>query len=172
MTSKEFNHCLDKIRNKDTQGLEEIYYEYYNKLIFTAFNIVNEFVAAEDIASDFLKYILENAKNIDYIEKPDSWILQAIRNRAVSYIRKESRKIKISNCADEMFSTNYDYDLKIILTESFKVLTEYERNLVLLHFVYEIKYKEISSIIGRPIGTIKSDISIIRKKLLYLKNGT
>lgn len=169
METKEFNRCLDRIRNGDRQALEGIYTKFYAKMTFTALAKINNIQAAEDIASDFIKYILENAKSIPYIENPVSWIITCINNRTVSYIRKERMAYNMA-CDEAVFTQNSpDNDLYFELARSFKDLAAAEQELVLLHYIYGYKYKELSRMLGKPEGTIKRQIFVIKQKLKHLK---
>lgn len=170
MISKKFNLCLDRIRAGNLNGIEPIYNEYYEKMVFIALGKVRALEIAEDIASDFIKYILEQPDKITYIEYPTAWICQSIRNRAVDYIRKDNRFMSMSEYHEIVESHDFDYELNHMIVESFKHLKESEVELVLLHFGYGLKYKEISSIINnKSVDAIKKEISRIKKKLEFLK---
>lgn len=169
MTTKEFNICLDLIREGNSKGLEDIYYEFYEKMKFIAFQSLGNLTEAEDIASSFMKFLLNNAKEIHYVEHPKAWIYKAIKNLSIDYIRKESKNTSLEDYQDYLFCDDVNYNLRDAFMKSFYKLTEIEQQIVLLHFVNGFKYKEVSEMIGRPIGTIKSDVSIIKKKLNHLK---
>jgi len=170
MTPKKFNEYLDKIRNGDTRAIKPIFNEYYKKMTLAACCKVRNVEDAKDIASAFLLYILQNAHKIEYIEDPNAWISQSVRNRAIDFIRKDSHTTYLSEHSDEVFSHHPDFDLRLTVADSLHVLTEIEREVFDLHFIYGLKYREISKQIGRPIGTIKSDVSIIKRKLQHLKH--
>lgn len=169
MLKGKFNHCLDNIRNGNNNGLLDIYNEYFNKMTLTALMKVNEIEDAKDIASNFLLYLLENAKSIPYIEYPNAWVYQSIRNLSVSFIRKDSRTIKIEDCNENIFSTDYDFDLYNLLTDGINALQDNEKEIFIKHYIYGFKYQGISEMLGMPIGTIKRQIFEIKEKLHNLK---
>lgn len=174
MLHERFNRCLNEIRNGNMQGLEDIYNEYYYKMVTTALSKVKDHFAAEDIASDFIAYILEKAVEINYIENPSAWIYQSIRNLAVSYIRKDSRTTKMAVISKESFSKEepsrvFNLDFHFDFVNSFINLPEYERELVLLHYSYGMKYKEIALILNKPVGTIKRQMHSTKQKIYHLK---
>lgn len=169
MLKGQFNQALEKIKNGDNQGLADIYNEYYEIMTFTAFIKVKDTEAAKDIASDFLLYILEKANEISYIESPNAWVFQAIRNQSISYIRKDSKTVRIDDCVATVFSTEPDRDLHSMLMNSFSLLNEKEQQLFMLHYIYGFKYNEISRTLSIPVGSIKRKISEIKEKLKDLK---
>jgi len=169
MSPKKFNYCLSRIRNGDMDGLKEIYYEYYEKMKFSARLRINDQASAEDIASNLLKDILEKIKEIKRIENPNAWIYTAVRNKAVDYIRENKKTINIENYNETTSSMPDDYDLRQALLHSLKRLTETEKEIFTEHFIYGFKYKEISFMHNNmPEGTIKSHVYNIKRKLKHL----
>ena len=170
MLPKKFNSCLDMIRKGNTRGLEEIYYEYYEKMKFFAQIRLNNFAVAEDIASNLLKYILEKANEIKYIENPNAWIYTAVKNSTINYIREKSKTVNIENNNEINVSfPQENYDLKKALLDNIKNLKPVQNEILTLHYIYGFKYKEIASMLKIPIGTIKSHIYEIKKTLQHLK---
>ena len=168
MNPIKFNNYLEKIAKGDINELAHIYNEYYSKMVMTAANKVKNIEDAQDIASSLLEYILQNACTIGYIKSPTAWIVTSIRNRAINFIKKDSRTVAYAECSEDSLTSNIDNDKKLIIIESIDSLSEMEKEILDLHFNYGYKYKEISEQLGRTIGTIKSDISIIKKKLAHL----
>jgi len=170
MLPKKFNSCLDMIRNGNMRGLEEIYYQYYEKMKFYAQTRVNNFAVAEDIASNLLKYILEKAKEIKYIENPNAWIYTAVKNSTVNYIREKTKPVNIEDSNESIFfSPDKNYYLKKELIDNIKNLKPIQNEILTLHYIYGFKYQEISSMLNIPIGTIKSHVFEIKKNLQHLK---
>lgn len=169
MSPKKFNQCLQMICAGNMQGFVEIYNEYKQAMIYTSFRIIKIREAAEDIASTFLEYILENANSVKYVENPDAWICLSIKNRAKNYVNRESRLTSFDdfnypNCKAA------NIHLKQAFMEILKDLSEDEADLVRLHFLHGYKYREISKFISKPVGTIKRIMHEIKMKLEPLKN--
>jgi len=162
---------LDIIRKGNPRGLEDIYYAYYEKIKYSACLILKDIHASEDIASIVLKYILEKTDKIPYVENPDAWIIKISRNLAIDYIRKKSKTISLdSDFFDAIPVRDNNSNLRLSFEKCFLELTGLEQKILLFHYVYGYKYREISRILKRPIGTIKSDIRKIKSKLEHLKN--
>lgn len=170
MIPKKFNSCLEMIRNGNMRGLEEIYYEYYEKMKFYAHSRLNNFAAAEDIASNLLKYILEKAKEIRYIENPNAWIYTAVKNSTINYIREKVKIVNIHNSNEIAFTPQENYNLREALFDNIKNLKPIQNEIFVLHYIYGFKYKEMSLMLNIPVGTIKSYIFEIKKNLQHLKN--
>lgn len=171
MQSNRFNKCLEIIRKGNPRGIEDIYHAYYGKIKYSAFALTKDDHASEDIASSVLKYILEKADKIPFVECPDAWILTMSRSFALSHIRKASKTVSLdNNIIDNVSAQESNDTLRFSFSECFLTLTEVEQKILLWHYMYGYKYEEISKILDRPPGTIKSDIRKIKAKLRHLKN--
>ena len=170
MDTKEFNLCLEKIRCGETRALEPIYNAFKRLMYFTALKEVNNVTDADDIVSEIFKYILSNASTIGYVENPPAWLTKAVRYSANRSKKNKSKTAYIDDLSQSNFSHAPDIDLKILLCISLKQLTETESDIFDLHYLCGYKYKEISKMLSRPVGTIKRIVHTIRIKLKHLKN--
>lgn len=172
MDKSKFNKCITQILHNNLDGLEQIYYEYFGKIIYTAMIYTRDYHASEDIASDIILYILQNANVIGVIEDPNAWINNIAKKRAIDYIRKDSHSIKVSEFdASKLYSGNFQNNEVLFanfITLTSK-LTEHEQQLIELHYIYGYKYKELSKILNLPVGTIKSQIYAIKNKIKEFK---
>jgi len=170
MLPKKFNDCLERLRNGDKQAIKEIYIENYEKMTFAALSKVKNVAAAEDIASEFIMYIFENAAQIGYIEKPDSWLYKGVVNRAIDYVRKCGRTVSLLSIEETAAAAaEHDNDLICLLSDAFQNLTEREKEIFILHYIYGFKYQEIADTLYIPVGTIKRCVSEMKDKLAYLE---
>lgn len=164
MHVKKFNECLERIRNGDNNGIIPIHDEYRRRMCFTAASIVGDMTVAEDIASDFMKHLLEKAKTIGYVENPNAWIHSSVRNRAIDYVRKDSKLLPLYTL-DEVACTYIDDKLFSTLSEALQFLEESERDIVIQHYVYGFPYKDVAASMNIPVGSIKRRVHEIKEKL-------
>ena len=69
MTEKQFNQCLERYRQEDREGLEEIYKKFRSTVYYSALEIVKNEPMAEDVTSTvFVNIALHAIRNSDYIE--------------------------------------------------------------------------------------------------------
>ncbi|MCL2848318.1 MAG: RNA polymerase sigma factor [Firmicutes bacterium] len=172
MKAKEFNECLNKIRNGDKSKLEVIYDNYFKLMLFCAFNIVKNREDAEEIVANFFVYILEDVQAISYIEKPTPWVCRIIKNKAIDFVRKDVRKVALTNYyefSQDLLTYDSQTDLIITLLEALEKLNEIEKEIFELHYLVGYKYSEIAEMLSRPVGTIKWYVSQIKIKLKHLK---
>jgi len=171
MDAKEFNDCLDKIRNGNKAALEEIYTAYSGLIYNTAIWVLGNPHDANDVMQDFFKYILENIHEQKHIENPRGWIVVAIRRNAVRFLEQNSKTGQLFDFAlEQKFSKRSDVDLGILISESKQSLTDIENEIFEFHYIHGYKGREIAKMINRPHGTIRRDFKKIREKLKHLKD--
>lgn len=170
MTTKEFNACLKDIRRGNKRGISCIYNCYYEKLVLLAEIDLKDKMKAEDAASNVIRSILKNAANYKYIRKPDSWMYQAIKNEAINCKRKNMRLI-FTDFENAQFSAKVgDPNFKIEFRKAIADCSDRQKTIIVLHFLYGFKYREISKNLGVSVSTIKREIAAGKEKLKYLLN--
>lgn len=166
MTPKEFNKNLSAIRAGDKQSLKPIFDEYYGTVLCAALRKTKERKLAEEVAQGVFIYILEDIDRIEEIENPPAWLCQIATNRGIDCWRKED---KYQRLMDNYEVVDNGSEIQQLFAQVMDELTEYQQEIVESHFIIGLNYKEISRKFGRPVGTIKSDMSIIRTKIGSIK---
>jgi len=138
-------------------------------MTFTAFRIVKNIEDAKDIASDFIKDILSNAHNIDYVDNPVAWIAQSVRNNAIRIIQKSRRSIYLEEVSRELCITKYDFDFALELEKTLETLSERERNLFNLRYFMGYSFSEIEKELGESSSKLRKDMCRIKDKIKHLE---
>ncbi len=150
----------------------ESFYSYVNR-------IVRKFRFDDQTCMDVIQEVLMKvyAKSDSFSGKSEikTWIFSVTRNHCINYKKriyeKNFRDLYFMDC-DPVANDAGDYDvmntLKEALLPCLRTLPDHLLN-PLVHFYYEnMKYSEISSIMGIPIGTVKSRINVAKKRLKAL----
>ncbi len=132
--------------------------EFYNltkkNVFFTIISIVKDNYVVDDLMQDTYMKFLENINN--YKSKSINAYLSTIaRNLAINYYNKEKRIIHNDEIIDYVQSDdkapNYEY---IEVLEMLKTLDDTSREIVILHTINDLKFKEIAKIVDKPLGTV------------------
>lgn len=132
--------------------------EFYNltkkNVFFTIIVIVKDNYVVDDLMQDTYMKFLENINN--YKSKSINAYLSTIaRNLAINYYNKEKRIIHNDEIIDYVQSDdkapNYEY---IEVLEMLKTLDDTSREIVILHTINDLKFKEIAKIVDKPLGTV------------------
>lgn len=131
----------------------------------------------EDLVQDIFLKVYKNLNSFDSSLKFSAWIYRIARNQVIDFARKLKRSPQsISFEFNDEFINNIrsDFDMKKEIEDEFlkknlgKALSmikkEYREALV-LYFLEEKSYQEISDITQRPIGTVATLVFRAKKEL-------
>lgn len=162
MTRSEFIDIMIKFQNGDKNALGRIYEEYFGKLCVTAFNIVKNADAAYDIASNVILKLLEFKHDVSEIHNHVGYLITMTRNEAKNFLVKQNREISVSEIWDTKSKELSDM---LWLEDIYAVLTIDERELFLLHNVWDMTLHKTANYMGITYGAVKARYAVIRKKI-------
>jgi len=131
---------------------------------------------AEDLLQDIFLKMYQNLNSFDTELKFSSWAYRIARNHTISYHRKKSRQpeyeLKDETAAKlaSDLKIEHEVDKKIEAERINQVLSDMKpkyRDIIILKFLEEKDYNEISDILKIPLGTIATRIH--RAKAAYKK---
>lgn len=95
-----------------------------------------------------------------------TWGIRIIINKSYDYIRKYKKNISLDENEEGYNLTYKSNELeKIELEDLLNMLDDESKLITTLYYYDDLKIKEIASILNKPEGTIKYNLSEIRKKL-------
>jgi RNA polymerase sigma-70 factor (ECF subfamily) len=164
-----------RIGNEDSEALTELYMKSHRIIYTYALSLIKNHEDALDLVQDTFIKIRSAAHLYEPMGKPLAWMFRITRNLALNMIRKNKRNIHYNKNALENntdFSYIQDPEDKMVLEVVLKILSNEERQIILLHSVAGFKHREISKLTGLPLGTVLSKYNRALKKLRNeLKKG-
>ncbi len=168
---------VEKLKSGDKRAFETLFIEYKDIVYTIVCRMIYNKNQIEDITSDILLKIYKNIRQFDERAKLSTWIYRVAYNHCVDYITKLKRNpLEAYKPLDAMFSlssSSPNPEEASLKSEKDKVLYALvdsmpERYRMVINFYYleETSYKDISEIMGIPIGTVKT--YLFRAKV-YLK---
>ncbi len=166
---------------KDSKNYRPLVEKYEKRLLYYVKNMiyVNEEDAQDIVQEAFIKgYRNLNSYNPKY--KFTSWIYRITHNEAISFLRKnKNRKLEIANDPENSIFDNIAFGLDLEeeymnkeqkgdIVNALTSLDSKYREVMILKFVEDMDYNEISEILHIPSGTIGSLISRAKVKLKEL----
>lgn len=148
---------LDALAPRVAQHNERAFEELYNKtrqaVYSVCLGIVKSHYVAEELSQDTYVAVWtysEKFRGRGY----KTWILTIAKNKALNYLKKAQNELSVDISEnDELGSYENDMELGITLKTALSVLSEDERQIVLLRNS-GVKAKEIASFMGMPRGTV------------------
>ena len=163
-----------RIDRDDRSALEEFYTLTEPTLYSYVLAIVKNPYDTQDIVQDTYLKVRASAHLYQKQGKPLAWLFTIARNLAMDLFRRNSRFL--SEEAFEMDDTmEYSYVTemtdRLVLETAMNILTERERQILLLHLVAGIRHREIAANLGLPLSTVLSCYQRTLKKLKRYLEG-
>ena len=162
MTKEEFIEIITKCQTGDKKAIGVIYEEYFGRMCVTAFGVVSDMDAAYDIASNVILKLLEFRCGISDIENPVGYMFRMVHNEAVNYVAKKNREISVPEIWNVKSNNMPDM---LWLEDILAVLTDKERELFILHIVWDMPLKRVAKQLGITYDAAKSRFKVIRAKI-------
>jgi RNA polymerase sigma-70 factor (ECF subfamily) len=89
-----------------------------------------------------------------HIKNLRAYIFQMARNLAIDSTRKQHPDISLDEIADTTHRPFDDLSLRMDIEDALKNLSAQECQIVTLHVIGELKFREISVIMQIPLGTV------------------
>lgn len=161
-------NLIIKISEGDMEALQDLYNQSYDSVYGFALSILKNTHDAEDVLQDTFLAIHRNAASYVPKGKPMAWILTITKNFALMKMRSKGREMIAEEFVLEntpAFSELETIEEKAAVKALLEVLSEEERQIVMLHAVAGLKNREIASLLGVSLGTVLSKYHRAIKKI-------
>ena len=134
---------------------DNIYEEYFDRVYYKVLSVVKNDDDAEDICQETFISVYKNLSKFREESNIYTWIYRIAINKTYDFFKKRKLEFEIN---DEVLSLTEDinFDTKVILEEKLKLISEKEREIVILKDIYGYKLKEIAEIKNMNLSTVKS----------------
>jgi len=156
-----------KIANGDMEALHELYENTSSAVFGFALSITKNSYDAEDVLQEIFLKVYEKAG--DYVPrgKPMAWIFTIARNSALDKLRSRGKSEQYDEAHPEGidFSLIHQSEERMVLETMFRILTDEEKQIIMLHAVSGMKHREIAGIMNLSLNTVLSKYRRAIKKL-------
>ena len=161
---------LQKAQRGDEKAFLELFAMYENQMYRIAFVHVKNEADALDVMQEVAYRMFKNIGTVKNAEYFKTWLTRITMNCAVGHIRKNSKVVQIgTEYLENVEEISESYEREILLGASLEelmvALDAEEKNVILLKYYYEYSFQEMSEILKRPLGTVKSVLYRALKKL-------
>lgn len=169
--NKKIENCILSLATGDLTQLDALYDMIKTDVYAYALSKVCNKEDAEDILQDTFVRIYENAKLYAPQGKPKAWIFTIEGNIINRYFQLKKRQVIPNNedVFNNVVSEKENIEERIIQNEYIdtllKTLNEFEREVISLHIVSNMKFKDISKQLNKPLSTVLSKYNRAIKKL-------
>ncbi len=158
---------LARIAASDTEALSELYSTTGISVYGFALSILKNRQDAEDVLHDCFLSIYSAADRYRSCGKPMAWIITIAKNLCLAKLRDRQRCGAASLEEYDLSTAAANPEDRLTLEACMKLLTDQERQIVMLHAVSGMKHREIAQILSVPLATVLSKYSRAIKKLKH-----
>lgn len=145
----------------------DVFYSLTKQQVFFAiYAVVKDQSAAEDLLQDTYMRFLEKIDNYKEGYNPYAYLTTIGRNLAINYYNQKKKEIVSEDLIEMIPSPEEDIDDDPDILKLLDYLTKDEREIVVMHVINDLKFREIAGIIHKPLGTV---LWIYNKAMKYLK---
>lgn len=177
MTSKEYNEeiIIEELRNEDTRqrAFNKVMRHYSQPLYWQIRRMVIDHENTNDILQETFIKAWININRFRGDAKLSTWLYKIAINESITFLNKERNKqttsiddedsFLINNLqADDWFDGN---DLQLELQKAINRLPEKQRLVFNMRYFDEMKYEDMSEILGTSVGALKASYHHAAKKI-------
>lgn len=163
------DEIIKRIAEGEKKALGNLYHETKASIYGFALSLTKNTADAEDILQETYLKIWANADSYKTKGTPMAWILTITRNLALMKLRE---KKKHQDLEPEQWDMEFhipdtagNTEDRHLLEAALLILQEEERQIILLHAVSGLKFREIGELLGIGLSTVLSKYHRALKKL-------
>ena len=164
--------------NKDI-AFKELVTLYKERLYWHIRNIVKSHDDADDVLQNTFIKVYKNINSFKGDSKLFSWMYRIATNESITFINKRAKRLQITNEEVQNLAINnlasdvyFEGDaIQLKLQQAIATLPEKQQLVFNMKYFEDIKYKDMSEILGTSEGALKASYHIAVKKIEdYLTN--
>lgn len=172
---QEEQEFIKRLLNPKTQNqaFQRLISDYQRPLYNHVRNIVLNHDDTDDVLQNTFIKIFRHLKNFNGDSKIFSWMYRIATNEALTFLKQKSKLSGISSEtlqnktldnleADVFFDGN---EIQLKLQKAVALLPEKQQLIFKMKYFEELKYEEISKILGTSVGGLKASYHIAVKKI-------
>ena len=172
---------IAELLNPKTQNeaFQKLLREYQKPLYNHIRNIVLNHDDADDVLQNTFIKVFQNLKNFKAESKLFSWMYRIATNEAITFLNQKAKKNNTtsealqSKIVDNLKADSYfDGDeIQFKLQKAIANLPEKQQLVFKMKYFEELKYEDMSEILGTSVGALKASYHHAVKKIEEFMNG-
>ncbi|MBM6499754.1 MAG: sigma-70 family RNA polymerase sigma factor [Flavobacterium sp.] len=172
---------IAELLNPKTQNeaFQKLLREYQKPLYNHIRNIVLNHDDADDVLQNTFIKVFQNLKNFKGESKLFSWMYRIATNEAITFLNQKAKKNNTtseelqSKIVDNLKADSYfDGDeIQFKLQKAITLLPEKQQLVFKMKYFEELKYEDMSEILGTSVGALKASYHHAVKKIEEFMNG-
>ncbi|RYF22950.1 MAG: sigma-70 family RNA polymerase sigma factor [Flavobacteriales bacterium] len=175
MKQVEDSEILEKFSVEETQNeaFNLLLQKYQQKIYWHIRRLVIDHDDADDLVQETFVKVWKNLQNFRSDSQLYTWIYRIATNESITFLNRKKNRNNISldevnsELAETLASSSYFDGDKIQrkLQEAVLTLPEKQRIIFNMKYFDDMKYEEISAVLGTTVGALKASFHIAVKKI-------
>jgi RNA polymerase sigma-70 factor (ECF subfamily) len=173
LSKKTDEELITLVQQGDSRAMTELYHRYDHRLLRYFYRMLwKEEALAQDFLHDLFVKIIENAGQFRAGSKFSTWIYSIAHNMCKNEYRKQAFResttktsLQEPGLADGIHQELERKEFQQALEEALDRLDEDDKHLFTLRHALEMPLDEIALTLGCALGTVKSRLFYLKKKL-------
>lgn len=166
-TGGEDRHLAERLKNRDTAAMAELY-DRYGRLVYSViFSVVRDSGVAEDLVQETFLRVWNRMQGFDSARGAlGPWVLAVARNRAIDHVRSAAARMSQNSfeiaehdhpsvfvdMVEDLFAAGQARHIR----DAVKRLNENQRRCIELAYFEGLSQTEMADRMGQPLGTVKT----------------
>lgn len=165
--NRTLEECIRRCAAGEREGLATLYELTHAGVYGFALSILKNVDDAQDVVQDTFLQVLRYAPQYSPRQKPMAWVLTITKNLAYSRLRQRRRTEPMPENGWEpsVDGPEVTAEDRLALNALLEVLGDEEREIVTLHAVSGLKFREIGALLDLALSTVLSKYHRAMKKL-------
>ena len=163
---------IERAQRGDADAYDDLVSRYLRRVVSIAWGIVRNAHDAEDLAQEAFVKAYQSLERFRSDEPFGPWIFRIVTNLSLDVVKHRTR-FRHEELGEEQPAARRDdaslparsNEIARRVDAALETLPEMQRIVARLHLVEELEHQEIASMTGLSEGTVRSHLSLARKKL-------
>lgn len=162
----EESELIEQLKKGDRNAKEELVRQTHDFLFNSVFQLCHDRMVAEDVVVETYLLAFKNIKSFKGESTLRTWLYRIAKNELMAYFNKNKRYV-VKDMSHEQAKKEADLEdyEKALLLDAMEGLDIEDREVITLVDIDGLSYEDTSTMLGIPLGTVKSRIVRARDKL-------
>lgn len=155
----------------DHDAFMRLYEQFGERALRLSMSITKNRQLAEDAVQDAFLRVYRKGHQFKATEVFEPWFFRIVINESKRIIKKNPQESELLADFGTVSSFTGEINLKAMVSQLMSCLSEDQRTILTLKFVFEYTEREIAEVLQVPQGTVKSRLYYAKKEMAKMLKG-
>ncbi|MCX8095485.1 MAG: RNA polymerase sigma factor [Caldisericia bacterium] len=156
---------IERVKRGEKEMFGVLIDRYSDRIYSYFLKLIQDKDEAMSLTQETFYKVFKGIKNFDTNKDFFPYLIKIARNEGINFLNKYKKIEKVDYNDTLDYEKKESFDLKIILDEGIKKLPKEDREIILLFYMENLSYEEISNILNISIDNVKVKLHRAKEKL-------